>query len=215
MRYPPAAVGSTVIVPKLLGSYELELHSIVAEAVNQRFATIINVGCAEGYYSVGLALKLVEARVHAFDQDPSFRHLCSRMAKLNQVDERISIHGIATAEELRVLVQNDSVLIICDCEGCELDVLDPAIVSGLVSSSILVELHDFVNPTISKIVMSRFQQTHMIKVMESKRRDPRGYDELKTLPEQDAALAVTEFRPEPMRWAWMKPRRRSVGAPQR
>jgi hypothetical protein len=208
MKYPSDAIGATVLIPKLLGSFELELHPIVREIATRSFSTIINVGCAEGYYSVGLALKLPEARVHAFELDPSFRHLCSKMAVLNEVAGRTSIHGAATSEELQVLVPDvGQVLVICDCEGCEIELFDPAIAPFLKTASILVELHDFVDQTISETLLSRFEGTHHMQIIQSSNRNPHEYDELNNLSEQDAALAVDEFRPERMQWAWMKPRR--------
>jgi hypothetical protein len=55
MAYIPQAVGSALI-PKLLGCYEAELHGVIACALNTTYDTIIDIGCAEGYYAVGLAL---------------------------------------------------------------------------------------------------------------------------------------------------------------
>ena len=207
MCYPSAAVGSTVLVPKLLGSFELELHRVVEEVVRQRFPIIINIGCAEGYYAVGLARVLPDARVHAFDRDPSFRHLCGAMAALNSVEDRVTIYGAATPDQLQTLAQDQRVLIFCDCEGCERELLDPSGIPSLRGASIVVEMHDFIDRATSGTLLKRFEQTHVIAVIDSSNRDPRKYDELEALPDEDAALAVDEFRPEQMQWAWMRPRR--------
>src|SRR5262245_45426434 len=43
------------ITPKWLGSYEAELHPAIEEIISRPYETIIDVGCAEGYYAVGLA----------------------------------------------------------------------------------------------------------------------------------------------------------------
>jgi hypothetical protein len=206
MRYPSAAVGSTVLVPKLLGSFELELHPVVEEVGWQRFPRIINVGCAEGYYAVGLARELPAAQVHAFDLDRSFRHLCAVMAALNNVDDRITIYGAATSDQLQILAQNERVAIFCDCEGCERGLLDPSSIPALSAASILVEMHDFIDRAISETLLRRFEQTHVIDVIGSSNRNPREYDELEALRDEDAALALDEFRPEHMQWAWMRPR---------
>ena len=207
MRYPSAAVGSTVLVPKLLGSFELELRPVVEEIVQQRFPSIINIGCAEGYYAVGLARKLPDARVHAFDLDRSFRHLCAAMAELNNVDDRVTIYGAATSDQLQTLAQNERVVVFCDCEGCERELLDPSGIPSLRAASILVEMHDFIDRAISETLLRSFEQTHVIDVIGCSNRSPREYDELKAFPDEDAAVAVDEFRPEDMQWAWMRPRR--------
>jgi hypothetical protein len=210
MLYPSATVGSTILVPKLLGSFELELHSVVEDVVQQRFSTIINIGCAEGYYAVGLARELPDARVHAFDLDPSFRHLCAATAELNNVDDRVTIYGAATSDRLQTLAQDEWVVVFCDCEGCERELLDPSGIPSLRAASILVEMHDFVDRAISATLLMRFEKTHVIDVIGSSRRNPREYDELGALPDDDAALAVDEFRPEHMQWAWMRPRRETL-----
>src|SRR6185437_13753235 len=51
-----------VIIPKWVGSYESQLHPIIESVVSAGdYQTIIDVGAAEGYYSVGLAWRLPEA----------------------------------------------------------------------------------------------------------------------------------------------------------
>jgi protein-L-isoaspartate O-methyltransferase len=54
---------------KLLGAYEHSLHDVLLKPVSRQPDPIINVGCAEGYYAVGLARLLPDATVYAFDID--------------------------------------------------------------------------------------------------------------------------------------------------
>jgi len=205
MKYHRGAIGATVLVPKLIGSYEQELHPILDEVIRQSCPTVINIGSGDGYYAIGLALKLPDAQVHAFELDCAFRGLSAKMASTNDVADRVTLHGPATAKALARVVR-PPVFVLCDCEGCEVEVLDPAVVPPLKTASILVELHEFVKSGISERVMTRFRSTHTIQVIDSEPRDPRAYEELVVLSERDAALAVDEFRPERMQWAWMKPR---------
>src|SRR5438876_11547620 len=55
MAYVPEAVGSSLL-PKLIGSYEQEITPAIEEMVAKRPPRIIDIGAAEGYYAVGLAL---------------------------------------------------------------------------------------------------------------------------------------------------------------
>src|ERR1700751_5228426 len=57
MKYPYDVVLSSC-VPKLVGCYEEELHSVIEQIIRGRYSIVVNVGCAEGYYAVGLALKM-------------------------------------------------------------------------------------------------------------------------------------------------------------
>jgi hypothetical protein len=207
MSYPPEAVAATITVPKLLGAFELELRPMLEKVLDKenQIRVVLNVGCAEGYYAVGLALKLPGTTVHAFDADPSFRLMCSRMASLNGVADCISVHDAVTAAGLQAFLQTESVFVVCDCEGCELELLDPARAPGLRTATIIVELHDFVDDRISSTIIGRFRGTHDIQIIGSHGRDARRYPELDGLSHEDAALALSEARPGPMEWAWMQP----------
>ena len=63
-------------LPKLLGIYESELHPFIKYIVEKKPDTIINIGSAEGYYSVGLKRLLPETNIFSYDIDPvSYTHL--------------------------------------------------------------------------------------------------------------------------------------------
>ena len=53
MKYVCQSTGA--LCPKLLGCYESELHPAIAKAISRQPKNIINVGCAEGYYAIGMA----------------------------------------------------------------------------------------------------------------------------------------------------------------
>lgn len=53
MKYLRASTGS-VILPKLIGTYENELHFVFNEIRGNNYDQFIDVGAAEGYYVVGL-----------------------------------------------------------------------------------------------------------------------------------------------------------------
>lgn len=201
MLYVAEPGGSSL--PKLLGSYETELHQWVTAIINTDYGKIINVGCAEGYYAVGLALKVPETRVFAFDIDPRARQLCEKMAKRNGVSERVEVRGECNCEGLDALLDERS-LVIFDCEGCELGLLDPGRVPNLRVSDVLVELHDFIDRSISPTIISRFADTHDISLVSGLERDPSNYPALETFNDWDRHVAVAEFRPERMQWAYMR-----------
>lgn len=207
MRYVPEAAGSSLL-PKLVGSYESELHPTVAAIIGFQYSRIIDVGCAEGYYAVGLARRLPEARVFAFDIDVRARELCEALAKANGVSERVLIAGECGFEELAAL-SDERTLLICDCEGCELGLLDPSAVPNLRRTDILVELHDMIDESISKTIVSRFEGSHEITLINSADRDPATYEALKPFSDWDRHVAVAEFRDDAMQWAFMRSRQRT------
>lgn len=201
MAYVPRATGSA-LAPKLLGCYEAELHGFLNRIFDAEYTEIVDIGCAEGYYAIGLALRLPNTRVYAFDTDPSARQLCKNMSQVNGVASRVFIERICDIERLRTLPLERS-LVVCDCEGYELELLRPDLVPKLCTCDLLVELHDFVNPIISDTLLSRFVDTHDIELVKLTKREPTIYPELSIFKAEDQRLAVAEFRPEVMQWAFM------------
>ena len=202
MAYVSEAVCSS-LVPKLLGSYEAELHEVLQEILTRDYETVIDVGCAEGYYAVGLALALPHARVHAFDIDARARELCTRLAQENKVDGRVSVEGACDHERLNSLICGRT-LIVCDCEGCELQLLDPEAAPEIVKSDLLVELHDAIVPNITPTILSRFAATHEITLVDAAERDPNAYPILKDFDRLTQRTAVAEFRDGPMQWGYLE-----------
>jgi hypothetical protein len=202
------------LLPKLIGCYEEELHSVLNDPIlKTRYEQVINVGCGEGYYAVGLARRMPQVAVHAFDSNTVAQQLCKQLAVLNKVNNRITIGGKCDAEQLVRLTNYSNkrrTLIVCDVEGYEINLLKPELVPGLQYCDILVELHDFVKRDlqIPKTVMSRFADTHVITHIPGTVRNPKNYSELEFLNAEEQQHAVSENRPELMEWAFMRSRNR-------
>jgi hypothetical protein len=141
--------------PKILGCYEAELHPAVAKAIARKPSAVVNIGCAEGYYAVGMARALPQARVFAFESDARGQSICARAASANNVGGRVSVQGTCGPDTLRQLLpQIERPLLIVDCEGAELQLLDPSQVSDIKRCDVIVECHDFMNPQITAALRS-------------------------------------------------------------
>jgi hypothetical protein len=81
-----------------------------------------------------------------------------------------------------------------DCEGCERALLEP---ERLATATILVELHDFLEPGVSDVIVERFRATHAVTLIQTAPRPPERGSAL--------GLALSEYRPGPMRWAVLRP----------
>jgi methylase of polypeptide subunit release factors len=68
------------LVARLLGCYESELHGELEKLISEAPDVIIDIGCAEGYYALGLARRLPRARVYARDTNPRAQILCRQLA---------------------------------------------------------------------------------------------------------------------------------------
>jgi hypothetical protein len=204
MRFIPFASGSGLL-PKIVGSYELEIHPAVAASLRLGYRRIVNVGCGEGYYAVGYARALPGATVYAFDLDVLARRRVRTLARLNGVAGRVRTASRCRPEDLQALCGRGS-LVFFDCEGCEKELLDPALAPALAEADILVEIHDFIDPSISATLARRFQHTHEIEVFSMQERDGDHLPLLDGLLPEQRRFAVWEGRPAGMQWAWMRPR---------
>jgi hypothetical protein len=207
-------VEEAATVGKLVGLYERELHGVVEELARSPFDVIVNVGSAEGYYAVGLARLQPDVIVYAFDTAEEARRLCARMAELNGVSSRVLVEERCSPERLNVFSPATHVLLLLDCEGCELELLRPDLVPSLRRWPILVELHEFLQPDAARTVLARFQDTHRVELIEQARRDPPDFPEqLAELGPRQRRLALDEHRPTRMRWAYLRPRSATLCEP--
>ena len=95
MKYFNAVFFSSA-TSRWLGTYELELHEVIEEAIREDYPQIFDIGCAEGYYVVGLARRCTNSMIYARDGDPWSRAQCSRLCKLNGVQNRVKVGGLIT-----------------------------------------------------------------------------------------------------------------------
>lgn len=209
MRYIAWAQGSSHS-PKILGTYEKELHPVIELIKTKPFNCIIDIGAAEGYYAVGLAtFSENRTRLIAYEMAEKGRNLLMQLAELNQV-KNIQVLGECTPSDLSgVIKPNQNCLVVCDVEGFEIELLDPEAVPNLASASILVEVHDQVRPGATEQLYQRFQSTHSIKEILS---TDRTWDDFphknwfaQLLPRSLALRAMYEGR-YPMNWLWMTPK---------
>jgi SAM-dependent methyltransferase len=203
LHYVKGATGS-VFCPKFVGSYEAPLTPFIEQAIGRNHAIVIDIGCAEGYYAVGLASRMLQTEVIAYDIDPVARQLCYDLACLNNVSDRVKVREICNAQELNRLNLREG-FILCDVEGAEVDILQPEFIPSLKSCTLIVELHDHLRPSVSQKLLPKFHSTHHIQLVRDSPRRVDDYAFLTFLPKEDRRLAVNEFRPS-AEWAIMSPR---------
>lgn len=192
------------IAPKLMGTYEAELHPTLLRLAAAGITRVADVGCAEGYYAVGLARLMPKARVEAFDIDPRARALCKDLAARNGVADRVAIRERWSVEAMGAVAAGT--LVFMDAEGAELELLGPEAPQALRSAELVVETHPALASGVVETLCGRFAATHEIeKVFEAPKQTPTGAfgQRLQTL---DDFAATWEWRATPTPWLVMRPR---------
>lgn len=208
LLYPWLEAGGSQLTPKLLGTYEEEVHPFLERILARGYETVVNIGCGEGYYAVGLAREMPGATVFAFDADPRSQRLCTELASANGVGKRVRVAGACGPERLGQVIRGNT-LVVCDCEGCELDLLRPDLVPELLRCDLLVEAHRVkgVRSTADGI-RARFADTHAAEIVRFRGRDPSAYSAVAFLPRSDRKVALGELRSRGLEWLLMERRGR-------
>jgi len=209
LKYSSFTSAGSCIIAKIVGSYESELSDVVQEIIANSYEKIINIGCGEGYYANGLAIKCGQAKVYAYDTDKVARDICGEMAALNGVADRVQIGSEFMHTTFDDFDLSEKCLIICDCEGFEYELFNEQTILRLGECDLLIETHDFVNIDISTRLEKLFATTHHVTSIKSiddyqkaKYYSFYPFENLTDL--QEKKTIYEEGRPVIMEWLWLK-----------
>ncbi len=195
------------LIARLLGTYESELHPYLKHFFEgQGVDCVIDVGCAEGYYAVGLARMHPTLTVYAYDIDAYARGACKELAEKNGVSDRVIIGERFSPADFQGF-EGRKCLVMVDTEGAELEILDPAQGPALAGMNIIVETHDIFTKGALATLMERFKDTHDIDRVEAKLKSIELPGWFKPLAPMDHLLATWEWRMSPTPWLVMRPKK--------
>lgn len=204
MVYPEWNSRGSMLLPKLFGTYENEPWEAIEKFRSRTYAEIIDIGCAEGYYAIGLARIFSGSKVTACDIDETSRDLCKKMAVANKVEDRVHVSGKFSSEDIKLFDPKCRNLIISDCEGFENDLFTEETLVHLIHSDLIIETHDFIVPGTLERLRKLFSKTHHLDIINTI-----GEKEKLTkvsLPELNSYLPyirrrlISEQRPGTMYW---------------
>jgi precorrin-6B methylase 2 len=200
-----AAATEGALIPRLIGTYESELHPHLAAFAAEGLDCVVDVGCAEGYYAVGLARMMPGVEVHAYDIDERARLACAELAGRNDVSDRVIIGAEFKPDGFEAYA-GKRVLVLVDTEGAEVDILQPALSPALAQMNVIVETHNVYRAQALETMIERFSPTHDIVRVDQQ---PKTFDMppfLRGLTHLDQLLAVWEWRQQPTPWLVMRPK---------
>ena len=192
-------------IAKLLGCYEQPLQPFIEEAIVNAYPTILNIGCAEGYYAVGMARRMPSTQVLAFDLNPKAQEVCAQLAQKNAVFDRVKVGALFKPQDFEDY-GGQKVLVLCDIEGAEKDLLDPEVAPALKGMDLIIESHECLLPGITQLLINRFKDTHQITLVQDNgqrqlQNAPQWFNNLAHL---DQLLATWEWRSGATPWLVMK-----------
>ncbi len=163
MKYIKRSSGSALL-PKILGSYEEPIQDWIREVIEDKnYVNILDIGCAEGYYAVGFAMRLPNTKIIAYDIDEEARKNSTELKDLNELTN-IEINAECTHKELN-FKSKENTLVFCDIEGFEKILLDPIKAPKLKYVDLIIESHDCFVPNITEDLIARFYMTHTMRII--------------------------------------------------
>ena len=211
LQYPMECALTRYSTITLLGSYEMELHPWLYDVTPGKYERILDIGAAEGYYAVGLALR-TKTPVDAYETEARSRQFCREMASLNGVSKLVSIHSWCGPGTLLKLTDRRC-LIFSDCEGYEVELFKPEVIQALAKSDCIIEIHEGANgsywyPTEAtrKTLEERFAPTHDIHIVNFCPRDVTQFPEVQFLGDAAYKAISEEDRGTSQQWMLAKAR---------
>ena len=190
--------------PKLLGCYEQALHPHLERFIARGFDSVLNIGCAEGYYAIGLARRMPCTKIFAHDLNEGAQRACHALAEANGVADRITIGGLVRGEDFARFGGVDT-LVLVDIEGGEEALLDPAAFPALRHMTLIVECHEERRSGMTDLIASRFAHSHQVIREEQPFSQPALPAWMKGLGHLDQLLAIWEWRMAPTPWLVLEP----------
>lgn len=196
------------VTPRWIGSYEKELHTIISSIHHHRPDCIVDIGAAEGYYSVGLARNFPSINVVSYETNPlSLWH--QRTLKALNKAENLLIQRYCSHEDLCRL-GDKRCFILSDIEGGELDLFSEEVISKLTTSIILIELHSHYDISIegvASVLEHRFRATHSISFLSPAHRSAADIEIEHPPAFSDAMMvsAMNEHRSQLQKWMYCVP----------
>lgn len=209
MKYSSATAAGSTLYPKLLGTYEREIAPFIDNILERNFDLIVDIGCAEGYYAVGFALRFKNhiEDVIAFDTDPEAQTLCSQNASLNNVS--ITVKGFCNSATLIDTCLSKQSLVFVDAEGYENELINEEVAQKLRHCTFLIESHDFINIETTNYLLKCLANTHDVKTISSIDDIEKAYSYLEleefNLSLHEKHCFFQEGRPTIMKWIYATP----------
>lgn len=160
----PDSIGKLLTVPEILGLYESCMHKYIFKSVNQKLNNIMIIGAHYGYYVTGLNYLCSPEKIFAFELDDYFHPYIKEWSSYNSLPVPY-VSGKADVQLFESLSEPIDFMI-CDCEGYEIELLNPARFDWQKECTILVELHPFYRKNLISTIISNFKNYHNIEIFE-------------------------------------------------
>ena len=191
------------IAQKLLGVYEVELTDALSKLINRKYDWIVNIGAAEGLYSIKFSREWLGIPVYSFEQDFSTRQLLRELIGLNKASNVVPL-GEFKLEYMRQLNDGKKGLIFSDCEGFEAELFSSNMMQFIQNHDLVIETHDHLaaetHDMVKKTLVESHQVTEVDQITLEQRSDRIANESFKSLDAHVKLSILDENRHPSNRW---------------
>jgi hypothetical protein len=202
MNYLRRSTGS-VILPKLIGTYENELHFVFYELKKKKYEKFIDVRAAEGYYVVGVGKFIFCNNISVIAYESSIKGLrqIEELSSLNSFNN-YTLKGTCNVSSLEKDVSNTRSFLLMDAEGVEYYLLDCNVID-FTMCDILVEVHDKPLYHLERILIDRFKFSHSSKIIRPQTKSIPDNCSFPKWVYEKSTYVTNEFRGN-QSWLWLE-----------
>jgi hypothetical protein len=195
----------------IFGFYEKEVLDFLV-SVPATHKTLIDLGAADGYYSVGCLVNNLFEFTYCYEISELSRENIKYCSELNNVSKRIAINGMATADFYMQLIEQkvdlSKCFLLCDIEGGEFDVFNEKTFEAFKGAVILIEIHEWHQNGKIKYEKLKQEASQFFNITEITMgsRDLSIFPELSKYHDSDRWLLCSEGRGQLMTWLKLEPK---------
>lgn len=202
--------GKYDVISKILGVYEEEVTDRLRAMLGAGKAPFVDLGAADGYYAIGVAVSGMAENVFAFEINQQGRDSLTKNAASNGCAHKITISGEANFASLKSLIDLfGSAVILIDIEGAEYDLLDDRLLDLLRTCRMIVELHPglvALGEEKETALMARARKHFTLSTLYRESYCPNRFPELNDFKDDERLLAVSEGRSRNPKWLVLDPK---------
>ena len=192
----------------IFGLYELDILRELSD-VPKNYRYLINLGAADGYYSIGALSVGLFDRSYSFEISTVGQKIIKQVSELNLVANKSVCFGAADRNFYSLIPSEhlDLSVVLVDIEGGEFDIFYAETFLSMRNSIFIIELHEFYSNSREKTedLILKASQTHEFRFIYPSAKNPSQFPELASIPDDDRWIICSEGRPEVMRWLRFDP----------
>lgn len=200
--------------PKFLGFYEEQIQNLIVDVKKKNnLKTFINIGCGDGYHTLGLIKNNIFNNAICYEISNKAKKNLRENLKINKIEKKILLRNKADIQQIKKdlnIFKIEETLFLIDIEGDEFELFLNTNLSFLRKGFFIIEEHSFEisNKVIIKKFYSILNKYFNVTLIPNGPRNPFVINNnfLDNLNDDSRFLILSEHREKKMHWIFLSPK---------